>query len=310
MIYPWAINLYQALNILVLGPAQPVRKWRSKGWCAKELASPQTAPEVRGRWTCAHCCATSLHRLLLQKSTSPCEDSEAEKKTRKDIAIEKLNFREREHKHNQANQNTTRQKEIIEKKKLKGPLVGRQDVIPHCLAHDILRRAQQTGELVRIGVDVHQSRRLPVYDLPLMSDPPPVYYRWRVPPTPVPPMPRLVHLAGGGVWLAEYSGCRRGLMSRLVPLLALDLSPAPLAPRTLRVRRSIVRHWRGPGRYRWLGGWRVIIEERGGSFRPKLNLPVLIREFLGCRKVLFVEHRLYDTQNREKRTQCHWSSSR
>ena len=34
-------------------PAQPVRKERSKGWCAKELASPQTAPEVRGRWTCA-----------------------------------------------------------------------------------------------------------------------------------------------------------------------------------------------------------------------------------------------------------------
>ena len=28
-------------------PAQPVRKERSKGWCAKELASPQTAPEVR-----------------------------------------------------------------------------------------------------------------------------------------------------------------------------------------------------------------------------------------------------------------------
>ena len=40
-----------------------MRKERSKGWCAKELASPQTAPEVRGRWTCAHCCATSLHVL-------------------------------------------------------------------------------------------------------------------------------------------------------------------------------------------------------------------------------------------------------
>ena len=73
-----------------------MRKERGKGWCAKELASPQTAPEVTGRWTCAHCCATSLHRLLLQKSTSPCVDSDTEKKGRKDIAIEKLNFRERQ----------------------------------------------------------------------------------------------------------------------------------------------------------------------------------------------------------------------
>ena len=78
-------------------PAQPVRKERSKGWCAKELASPQTAPEVRGRWTARIAARQVLHRLLLQKSTSPCVDSDMEKKSRKDIAIEKSKLqRERE----------------------------------------------------------------------------------------------------------------------------------------------------------------------------------------------------------------------
>ena len=47
-------------------------------------------------------------------------------------------------------------KEIIEiTKKLKGPLEGRRAVIPHRLAHDILRRARRTGEPIRIGVDIH-----------------------------------------------------------------------------------------------------------------------------------------------------------
>ena len=38
----------------------PCAKSAARGGAEKELASPQTVPEVRGRWTCAHCCAISL----------------------------------------------------------------------------------------------------------------------------------------------------------------------------------------------------------------------------------------------------------
>ena len=48
-----------------------------------------------------------LHRLLLQKSTSPCEDSDMEKKSRKDIAVEKSKLqKERERERERERENT------------------------------------------------------------------------------------------------------------------------------------------------------------------------------------------------------------
>ena len=101
---------------------------------------------------------------------------------------------------------------------------------------------------------------------------------------------------------AATAAAARGLTSRLVPPPSLHFSPAPLAPRTPRVRRSIVGHWRGTGRCRWLGGWRVVKEAREGASGQSSTSQSSPRSSLAAEKPLLVRHRLYHTEQKETNT--------